>query len=205
MRPTRGAARSEPATCRAIEIQSHTVHGGKHAVCVDLGDASAQRDRFFQCFASGFGPTKSHHQTRNLARWQRLEFWAKNDTGAALPGFVEIKDYQDSDLHRAMYRFELPPTEAWTKIEVPLTLEAEGWHVEGQPDLHRVSSLGLVTDQRGPRPGRLLYLDDMVLIEPGGPVNSDTAPLNELIERLAKRQWDGAVVRTQSHPPVDPQ
>ena len=36
-----------------------------------------------------------------------------------------------------------------------------------------------------------VYLDDLTLTEPGGPLDVATSPLERLVDRLARRQWDG--------------
>ena len=36
-----------------------------------------------------------------------------------------------------------------------------------------------------------VFLDDIVLVERGGPLNIDAAPLRMLVDRMARRQWDG--------------
>ena len=80
--------------------------------------------------------------------------------------------------------------EALRKIEVPLDL-ASGWTIDGSPDLQRTYALGfLVNEDFGPINGSI-YLDDFNLVEKGPSIDVATAPIETIVERLAKRQFMG--------------
>lgn len=175
---------------RHVRFQTQTVHRGARAACIELNRVPPGQRHFFQCFASGFGPTKAYYQTRNLTRYQRLEFVVRNETGIPAAALVELKDHRDCESHRALYRFTMPDRAEWTRVVVPLRLDALGWVVEGEPDMARVTAIGLLMDSADPPRNGRLYLDDMVLVERDGPLEIETAPLETLLERLARRQWD---------------
>jgi hypothetical protein len=187
-------------TVQAITLESRNAHGGKRALEIELGEVEAGEHRYVQCFVSGFGPTRDYYQTRDLQRYERLEFWVRNDTGVALNGFLQVKDYRDSESHRAMCRYSLPAEANWTRIQVPLRLDAAAWTVDGEPDLSRVLALGFLFEPHATLHGGTVALDDIILVEPGGPVDIATAPLSEIVERLARRQWDGLwSARSRAH------
>lgn len=185
---------------RGISVQSQCVHSGRHALCVELGAVEAGQARHFQCLASGFGRAESYHQTRDLTRYERLEFHVRNATSAAMRGTIQIKDYRDALEHRALYQFELPATSAWGHVSVPLTITDAGWTLHGQPDLSRVLTIDFMVEPQAALSGGQTYWDDLVLVEPGGQVNIDTSPLPLLVERLARRQWDALwAARSRDH------
>ena len=93
---------------RAIEIQSAHVHSGRFALGAELGPTQAGGDRCLQCFVSGFGPSHAYCQTRDLGRFARIEFYVQNAARAALNCTLQVKDYRDSNQHRAVYHFHLP-------------------------------------------------------------------------------------------------
>jgi hypothetical protein len=68
---------------------------------------------------------------------------------------------------------------------------AAGWEVEGQPDLTQVLTIDFGFAPRSDLTAGCVCLDDLTLTEPGGPVDVATSPLERLVERLARRQWDG--------------
>lgn len=178
-------------TMRSLTLQSECVHNGRHALCAELGPVEARQTRHFQCLASGFGRGSPYYQTRDLTRYERLEFHARNATSVALRAWLQIKDHRDSLSHRALYCFELPAQTQWSHVTVPLALESAGWTLKGQPDLSRALTVDFVIEPQAPlSEGGRIYLDDMVLVEPGSPVDIDTSPMNVLAERLARRQWD---------------
>ena len=105
---------------------------------------------------------------------------------------LELKDYRDSYVHRADRSYTIPAGGAWTKIEAPLDLSS-GWTVNGTPDLTRTFAVSFLVDEiLGPLNGSL-YLDDFNLIENGPSIDVATAPITTIVERLAKRQFMGAV------------
>jgi hypothetical protein len=189
-----------PGSTESIRLVSLDSQIGRHVLCVELGPVAAGEHRYLQCFASGFGLTREYHQTRNLARYERLHFGLQNLTHAALRCAVQIKDYRDSQSHSATYRFELPAADATTTIKVPLALADAHWTVEGQPDLSRVLTIDFFFEPSTAIPAGQVYLSDVSLVEPGGPVDIDSSPLPVLVERLARRQWDALwSARSRSH------
>ena len=139
---------------------------------------------------AGFGPNTQYVDTRDLTTYDRVEFWVRNQTGAPFSLTFEIKDYRDSNSHRAGYTLVVAPSPTWTKMVVPLDF-SNGWAVDGSPDLSRAKLLSLVikADRGQPVDGSVL-VDDMTLIEPGGPVDPATAPAGQLAERVTLRQFD---------------
>ncbi len=178
-------------SAESVAVQSRNVHSGDRALEIRLGTLEAGDNRFVQCFASGFGPTRDYHQTRDLRRYERLEFWLRNATGALLSGSLQVKDARDSQEHRAEYRYPIPAKADWICIQVPLELDNEGWTVEGEPDLANVLSLDFFFEALAPVHDGAIQFDDLVLVEPGGPADIEHAPMAQLVELLARRQWEG--------------
>jgi len=140
---------------------------------------------------TGFGPTAEYVDTRDVSRFESLSFWVLNDTGSPLTLVVEIKDYRDSNDHRARRRVPLTSARRWVEVALPLSL-GEAWEVIGSPDLGRARLFALVLEaDRGARIDGSLYVDDMVLVEAGGPIDSHTADLETLAEIVARRQFEG--------------
>jgi hypothetical protein len=109
---------------------------------------------------------------------------------APLGGVLQVKDYRDSLEHRALFRFALPETGDWRTVEIPLRLGTPGWTIEGQPDLTQVVTLDFGFQPQGALADGRVYLEDKALTEPGGALDVQTAPIAQLVERLARRQWD---------------
>lgn len=177
-------------TMHDISVQPDAVHTGRRTLCVEFRDVAAGQACHFSCRASGSDRPGANCQTRNLTRYERLKFRVRNGTAVALHGMLQIKDYRDTAAHRASYRFELPGVAEWMPIDVPLALSSAGWTLEGQPDLSRVLTIDFQLQSEAAVPGGRIYLDDVVLVEPNGPVDIDTAPMALLVQRLAQRQWD---------------
>ena len=176
---------------RDVRLESQWVHSGRRALCCELGPTRAGELRYAQCLASGFGRTAGARQVRDLARFERMRFAVLNRTGVPLQGMLQIKDYRDSLSERAVYRFALPAGERWTEVDLRLKPSAAGWEVEGQPDLTQVLTIDFGFAPRSDLTAGCVCLDDLTLTEPGGPVDVATSPLERLVERLARRQWDG--------------
>ena len=176
---------------RDVHLESQWVHSGRRALCCELGPTRAGELRYTQCLASGFGRTAGHRQVRDLARFQRMTFAVLNRTGTPLRGMLQIKDYRDSLAHRAVYRFAVPAGERWTEIDLRLKPSTVGWEVEGQPDLTQVLTIDFGFEPRSDLRAGCVCLDDLTLTEPGGPLDVAASPLQRLVERLARRQWDG--------------
>ena len=189
-----------PGSTQSIRLLPADAQSGRRVLCVELGQVPAAEHRYLQCFASGFGPTREYYQTRNLARYERLHIGLQNMTHTALRCALQVKDYRDSKSQSATYRFELPATEAAVSIEVPLALADAHWTVEGHPDLSRVLTIDFLFEPCTAIRSGQVYLSDVSLVEPGGPVDIDTSPLPVLVERLARRQWDALwSARSRSH------
>ncbi len=185
---------------RDISVQSHCVHSGRRALCVELGEVEAGQSRHFQCLASGFGRAEPYHQTRDLTRYERLEFYVRNATRATIRGTLQIKDHRDTLAHRALFRFELPATAEWLPVVVPLSLAESGWTIFGQPDLSRILTIDFMVEPEVTLPGGQIYWDDIVLVEPGGSLDTANSPLPAIVERLARRQWDALwAARNREH------
>ena len=74
------------------------------------------------------------------------------------------------------------------------------WTVEGHPDLSRVLTIDFLFEPCTAIRSGQVYLSDVSLVEPGGPVDIETSPLPVLVERLARRQWDALwSARNRSH------
>lgn len=195
------AERSEPintwggpfgqGTSQAITVQSLAEYQGRRAAKIELGKLSPQETRTFQMFASGFTTDPAYRQTRDLGRFEALELAMMNQTAVPLEVAVEVFDYRDSEDHRAVWRFGLVGQREWQHVSIPLTAGAPGWRWIGQPDFSRVSSLRFVVRAKDLPAEGSIFLDDVVLVEPGGPLPADQTPLDVLVERIARRGWDG--------------
>ena len=171
---------------------SRTPSGGR-AVCIELGPVAANETRYLQCFTSGFGRSHRYYQTRDVTRYERLRFHVRNETGTALRGTLQLKDYRDTSTHSASYPFELPLHGQRTAIDIPLADLAHtvpGWTLQGDPDLTRIVTIDFLFQTQEDIRGGRICLDDVSLTERGGPVDIATSPLTLLVERLARRQWD---------------
>ena len=140
---------------------------------------------------TGFGPTEEHIDTRDLSPFSEIRFWLDNETGAPFSLVFEIKDYLDSNDNKVRRRVPISPTSGWIELILPLDV-ASGWEVLGEPDLTRAKTFALVieADQGAPVNGSL-FVDDMVLIEQDGPLESESAAIEALVDRLARRQFRG--------------
>jgi hypothetical protein len=170
--------------------QSSVVRTGTGAYQANLG--SADSFEFFQTFSSALNGTPGYRQDRDLTQYQTLEGYVRNIAGSPLSLNLELKDYRDSNSHRATRSvpFTIPSDGNWHKIEAPLNL-ASGWNVTGTPDLKRTFALSFLVDENaGPLNGSL-YLDDFNLIENGSSLDPATASIEAVVERLAKRQFMG--------------
>ena len=174
-----------------IGLQQSESHAGQRTLYIELGETRASESKYAQCLASGFGKDKSYYQTRDLTRYQKIRFSLQNQTGTAVQGILRIKDYRDSNSHSAAYRFKLQGRADWNDFEIPLAITGGDWTLEGQPDLTRTLTLDFVFQPQADLKSGRICLDELALVEPGGPVDIDAAPLPVLVEKLARRQWDG--------------
>ncbi|MCC6491857.1 MAG: hypothetical protein IT424_02430 [Pirellulales bacterium] len=178
-----------PGNIVSIARQSAIVHSGGGAYRANLGSIPDQGFRFFQTFSSQLTGLVNYRQDRDLTQYQSLEGYVRNDAGAPLTFSLELKDYRDSLAHRATRSYTIEPG-GWTKIEAPLDLSS-GWSVTGSPDLTRTYALGLLVDADYGAASGSLYLDDFSLRENGPSIDAATAPLETIVERLARRQFMG--------------
>ena len=183
----------------SIFKQSAIVHSGQNAYQVNLGSISSGGFGFFQTFSSGFGPSTAYRQTRNLEHFNSLGGYVRNDTGTDFTLKLELKDYRDSGSHQAFRRFEVPADGNWTNILAPLDLGAGGWTVVGSPDLSRTFAVSFIVEATHGPVGGSVYLDDVQLSEPGS-LDIQTAPISDIVDQLAHRQFDGLwSARSRTH------
>jgi hypothetical protein len=173
---------------------------GKYTVSLDMGPAKAGEERYLQCFASGFGPSREYYQTRDLTPFARLEFRLQNTTHVPWQGWIQLKDYRDSLQHSAGYPFQLSGTSDWTGISVPLAAIGAPWQLSGQPDLTRILTIDFRFVPQAPLASGQINLTDVAFSERGNPLDIDTSSLPSLVERLACRQWHALwAARNQDH------
>ena len=145
-----------------------------------------------QCDPSS--PVVNYIDTRDITGFNEIQFSLKNETGAPFTLVLEIKDYRDSNDHRARKSFNITAWSGWADYSVPLdTLDSKtGWEVIGEPDLSRTKLFAFVIEaNQGVPVGGSIFVDDMVLIEKGGALDALKAPINDIVERLAFRQFRG--------------
>ena len=169
--------------------QSSVVRTGTSAYQANLGSIPADGFRFFQTFSSAVNGTPGYRQDRDLTQYQTLEGYVRNTTTTPLTFSLELKDYRDSGSHSARRSYTIPAG-GWTKIDAPLDL-GSGWSVSGSPDLKRTFALGFLVDADFGATSGSLYLDDFSLRENGPSIDPATAPIDVVVERLAKRQFNG--------------
>jgi hypothetical protein len=159
---------------------------GNAAYQANLGDAAASE--FFFTSSSALTGFQAYRQDRDLTQYQTLEGWVRNDAGNPLTFTLELKDYRDSISHRARRSFTVPAGGVWTKIEAPLNLSS-GWTIDGTPDLSRTYIMAFGVDENMGALNGSIYLDDFNLIENGPSIDVATAPIDTVVERLARRQY----------------
>ncbi len=125
----------------AVDLQSDP--SGERVLALELGPTKAGEDRFVQCLAAGFGPSPQYHQTRDLTPYARLDIRVKNAAGAALGGFIELKDYRDSAQHRAVFPFHIPASGGFTRDFRPLESGRSPLAIAGPAGLEPHSYVGL--------------------------------------------------------------
>src|SRR5262249_34788697 len=146
--------------------------------------------KFFQTFSSALTSFVNYRQDRDLTQYQTLEGYVRNDTTTPLTFSLEVKDYRDDNTQRAVRSYTIPAGGTWTKITAPLDLSS-GWTVTGTPDLTRTYALGFLVNADFGATSGSLYLDDFTLQENGPSIDVPTAPINDIVERLARRQFMG--------------
>jgi len=141
-------------------------------------------------FESADNPSAKYIDTRDVSRYEQTEFWIRNETGSPFTLKFEVKDFRDSNDHRAWRTYLVSGNNEWMKIVAPLDL-GNGWVVEGEPDLSRTKLFSFVIEaHQGAPVNGSVYLDDMILVERGGPIDPQNAPVNTLVEQLARRQFN---------------
>jgi len=186
-----------PAVIRAggatVSHETGVVHAGQGAFRVTPnGTLPAHSFDFFALALTGFGPSSDYVNTRDLTGFDGVEFWVRNETGKPFNLVFEIRDHRDSNDHRARFNSAVSATAAWTPISMPLVLHAaHGWQVIGSPDLARTKLFALVIETGMQAIDGSFFIDDMVLIEKGGPLNPATADGNALIDRVMWRGFRG--------------
>lgn len=129
--------------------------------------------------------------TRDLTPFTRTDFWLKNTTGSAFSLLYELKDASDSNNQRAIWTQPISSVNVWSEVSIPLDLSASGWTVSGHPDLSRARFFALtIQADQGVAVSGDVFLDDMTVTERGGPLDSQTAPINDLVDRVDKQQFD---------------
>ncbi|MGL4511647.1 MAG: hypothetical protein ACRCT8_01040 [Lacipirellulaceae bacterium] len=171
-----------------VSLQSSVVRSGAGAYRVDLGSTPDGATKFFQTFSSALA-SEPARQTRDLTRYERFEAYVRNDTGAPLSFTLELKDYRDSSSHQAFRTFAVPAGAGWTKIETGLNPGTD-LQVVGSPQLDRTYAMSFLAQPNGAAASGSIYLDDVSLVEPGGPLDVATAPIATIAERVAHRQFD---------------
>lgn len=183
-----------------VELTTDGPRSGQAAYRIDTQGpiAAGGFDFVGTALTSFFCPTATspcpvdYVDVRDLTPFTAVEFWVRNQTGASFSLVFEIKDYRDADAHRARRSYPVAESVSWQKIHAPLDLGAAGWTVFGEPDLEQAKLFALVLEANlGESVDGTVDVDDMVLVEPDGPLDSDTAPIEALLERLARRQFDG--------------
>ena len=133
-----------------------------------------------------------YRQDRDLTQYQTLDGYVRNDTTTPLTFSLELKDYRDSNSQKAVRSFTIPPGGDWTQISGAARFEL--WL-----DRHRYPRSESYIRGKFPRQCRLratsgsLYLDDFTLRENGPSIDPATAPIHDVVERLARRQFMGLV------------
>jgi hypothetical protein len=165
-------------------------HTGTASVRADLGTILSGNSKIFQTYASEIAAS-SLRSTRDVSRYDSASGFIRNNTAAPLTVKYELKDYRNTNLHRATYELSIPASGTWTPITVPLDLQAPGWVLDGQPDLSQVYvNSFIVSPQSGDAIGSI-HFDDFTFHERAGSIDPQTAPIATLAERLAERQFMG--------------
>ncbi len=168
--------------------ESTIVNSGTGAYRATLSAVPASGNWFFQTFSSSLSGGTNYHQDRDLTQYQTLEGYVRNDTPVPLTFSLELKDWRDTTSQSAVRSFTIAPGATWQKIEAPLDLSS-GWSVTGSPDLTRTFAVSFLVGPNAGAANGSLYLDDFALVEKGPSIDVATAPIQDVVERLAKRQF----------------
>lgn len=172
-----------------ISLETNIVRSGNASYKADLGNLAPNTLSFLQTFSSERTGNDALRQTRDLTRFERFDGYIRNDSNTSLNIRMELKDYRDSNSHRASKTFTIPNGGTWTPISTSLDL-SDGWTVQGSPDLERTYISSFVINQPTAISGSY-YFDDFSLIEAGGSIDSQTAGIETIVERLAERHFSG--------------
>lgn len=180
-----------------------SVNSGTGAFRVDINDTiNVGSFDFFATSLTGFASVQcdisssaiNYIDTRDITGFDQVRFQLKNETGSAFTLVLEIKDYRDSNDHKARKNFTINDLSDWQDYSTSLDLldSTVGWEVIGNPVLTRTKLFAFVieADQGVPVAGSI-FLDDMVLIESGGFLDVMSAPLEDVVDRMASRQFRG--------------
>lgn len=175
------------------------VHSGQAAYRLDtVGPIAAGNFAFVQMTVGAAGFPTPYLDTRDLTHYQEVSLWVRNRSGTPFTLELGLKDYRDSNDQQARWLQVVPAADQWVQIRAQLDLTPRlvtagqpGWVVNGQPDLSRARSLSVVINaDQGSAVSGAIYLDDVVLTEPGGPVDPTQTPVAALAQQLAKRAFD---------------
>ena len=175
-----------------ISYTTAVVHSGQGGYCIELSGSLAQGSyAHVQTTLGATGYPAPYMDTRDLTPYQYISCWINNQTGAPFTMQLGIQDYRTTPNDQARWSQIVPSNGQWVQIQAPLDLSNQGWVVQGQPDLTRARLLSfvIVANQGSPVSGAV-YLDDVDLIEPGGPVNPTQTSPTVLAEMLAKQEFD---------------
>jgi hypothetical protein len=170
--------------------ESAAVHSGSAAYQLSVGNIASGDFRFFQAFSSSLPSNASYRQDRDLTQYQTLQGYVRNDTGSPFTLTVELKDYRDSLSNRAQFNINIPAGGTWMPITAPLDLSS-GWNVTGSPDLTRTFAVTFLVNASSVPVSGNVYFDDVNLVENGPSIDVQTAPIQDVVERIAKRQFMG--------------
>lgn len=179
------------ATKITVSHVTDDVHSGHGAYRADIAGPVLDF-AFFQLALSGFGPTADYVMSRDILRFKCMDFWVMNDTGVPFTLKLEIKDHRDSSNYCQFRRYNIPATRKWIKLSAPISSKT-GWK-KGKfyPDLRQARFIGFAFEAKPGSPlNGAVYLDDVVLVEPGSTMDPATATLVNLEKQIARRQFDG--------------
>jgi hypothetical protein len=174
---------------------SHTtdpalVRTGNGAVRVDVNVAQGGFG-FVITALGGVEPSPLYTDTRDITTFDQARLFLRNQTGSSFTFRFEVKDYRDSNAHRASRLYTIGAADQWTQVVVPLDLAAPGWVIVGNPDFGRARQFALLVEaNQGSAVNGPVIIDDMVFVEPGGTLDPATAPVRDLVERITRRQFN---------------
>ncbi len=138
----------------------------------------------------GYEPSATIYDTRDLTAYDALTLSIRNRTGASFTFRLEVKDYRDDNAHRASQLFTIGLADQWTDLAILLNPSASGWVTVGNPDFSRARQFALLVQaDQGSAINGQVAIDEMRLVEPGGALDPATAPMQDLVARLAERQF----------------